>query len=147
MNNCTTEIIGINKIELYEFDKVVRFNFPDIAKITEIDNIIQTPHAKTTILEKSATWQRKTNYSGNYKQNFTDIFRATLQNSNKEVLDYLRHSRSGFIVELTKEDGTILVFPSPVFISKIYDKKENSNIIEIELSYRVSTFKDYFTKI
>jgi len=142
------EIQGVSQIILYE-NKDIILHRPDISVIDEIDKVTNTGYIIYTELNQESTWKRLVSYSGNYKQVFSDFFSFNLHGINDLVrfeLDFLRLNRRGFIVELQMTDGNVYVFPTPVFVSKIYEKKENVRVWSVELNYRVPTFLDYLKK-
>lgn len=142
-------IVGANSIKLYE-NVGINLTYPDISNLTEISEITNTGFVFEAGLNSNVTWERKTDYSDNYREIFTDIFAFSLfglEQNTRNNLDKLRAVRTGLIAELHLTDGTILVFPTPIFASKPYEKKEDSKTWLSNLSYRVPTFLNYLIKI
>lgn len=104
-----------------------------------IDNTIEQPK-----------WERKLNYSGNYKLNYIDIFTFNLHgilNNVPGILKSLRNNRLGYVTEIITTGGESFVFPAPVFLSEENIKKVDSHSWEVSLTYRVPTFEDKLTKL
>lgn len=150
MSNCKNEIIGVKTIALY-VNKDVIFNRPDPAVENEIDLIA---HAEGSVVISDTNeypkWSRKIDYSGNYKQFYQDTFSFFLhgiENDTPAILKFLRQNRKGFITEIITTGNKSFVFPSPVFVSDIYEKQDNSHSWEVVLSYRKPTFQDKLNKL
>jgi len=146
----TQEIVGVRKIALY-VNEDVRFRFPDPSKENEIDLIA---HATGSVVVDDAIelpkWEREVGYSANYKQNYLDTFSFLLhgiENDVPEIIKSMRNNRKGYIVEIITTGGKSFVFPSPVFLSNNNTKQIDSHTWNVELKYRVQTFKDKYTKL
>lgn len=148
--SCFNEIRGILKLALY-VNKGVTFRRPNPSIENEID-IITHQVASVVIDEPKEfpNWERQLNYSGNYKQNYQDIFRFNLhglKNGTPEILELLRNTRVGFICEIITKGLESFVFPTPVFVNEQFTKPINSRSWQVSMSYRVPTFDNYLIKL
>ena len=141
MINCVPDIIGVKSISLNQ-NEGITITRPNIAIESEIN---VTYPIKGTLVTNSVTWARLVSYSDNYKKQFTDTFKFYLYGINpttRAIIQELRTNRLGFIAELTLKNASVFLFQSPVFVSKITNKKDDLRTWEIEMSYRVPTFLD-----
>ena len=146
MINCVPDIIGVKSISLNQ-NEGITITRPNIAIESEIN---VTYPIKGTLVTNSVTWARLVSYSDNYKKQFTDTFKFYLYGINpttRAIIQELRTNRLGFIAELTLKNASVFLFQSPVFVSKITNKKDDLRTWEIEMSYRTPTFLDKLTII
>jgi hypothetical protein len=150
MSDCYKEILGVQKIALYENSNVV-FNYPDIANPDEINAISYT--GSFVVIEEQyelPKWSRTIDFSGNYKQNYFDEFSFLLhgiENNVPGILETLRNNRKGFIAEIITTGGNSLVFESPVFLNQANTKQEDSHSWNVTMSPRKPTFLKGLNKL
>ena len=146
MINCVPDIIGVKSISLNQ-NEGITITRPNIAIESEIN---ATYPIKGTLVTNNVTWARVVSYSDNYKKQFTDTFKFYLYGINpttRAIIQEIRTNRLGFIAELTLKNASVFLFQSPVFVSKITNKKDDLRTWEIEMSYRTPTFLDKLTII
>lgn len=150
MANCTNEIIGIKSLNLHINSNVI-FYRPAVLVEGSINLIVeQAAFLTVSDFNQNSTWQRSLNYSGNYSQVFEDTLSFTLhsvENGTPAILQSMRNSRVGYVVEMTLKDNTNYVFQSPFFLSDANIKQINSHSWNVVLKYRKPTFKDYLLNI
>lgn len=145
---CEAEILGVQNITLYE-NEGVTITRPDIA----IEDVVYVQTTGTTIAVPNSAnpkWSQEIQYSGNFKQLFSDNFTFNLQgldDATQAELYELIDKRVGFLVELKTNNNERFLFQTPVFVAKDYDKKENSNVWELLLRYRVPTLLEYLNVV
>ena len=124
--NCQNEISGIKKIAFY-VNEGVRFNFPNPAIENEIDLIAHSVGSVVVdAVNEYPKWERELNYSGNYKQNYSDTFSFIvhgIENDVPAIIKSMRNNRSGYITEIITTGNKSFVFPTPVFLSTPNIKK------------------------
>ncbi len=147
--SCLPEISGLNSIAFYVNDGV-ELKRPDPNVENEVDLIQHLGGSVVIEYPDKPKWSRKISYSGNYRQVYQDKFSFFLfgiENDTPDILTFLRSQRKGFITEIITQSNQSFVFPSPVFVSEIYEKKEDIRTWEVVLTYRQPTFKNRLKKL
>lgn len=138
---CDVEIVGIRSLSI-NTNNGITITRPNILVENEV-NVTYTTTVLTTT--DSPTWQRVTSYSDNYVKKFKDTFKFYLQgisSTERTIIETLRTGRRGFLVQATFNSGDVVLYPSPVFVSSITQKKDDMRSWEIEMSYNIPTFND-----
>ena len=148
--SCQTEIIGVKSIGIY-INQDVRLRRPDPSIENEIDLIAHATGSYVINEDKEQPkWERKLNYSGNYKISYQDEFTFLLhgiENNVPTILRELRNNRLGYIIEIITTGNKSFVFPTPVFLNQSNTKQIDSHSWQVSLSYRVPTLEDYLIKL
>jgi len=145
VENCI-ETAGISRMAFY-VNKNVIIQRPDPAIENEVSLISYSGGSVTVDPGDRPKWKREIDTGKNYVQTYIDSFSFQLNGlKSRDILDFLRKQRKGFITEIITTGNESYIFPSPVFVSDIYSKENNSRDWTIELSYRVPTLLDKLTK-
>ncbi len=147
---CYSEILGVKKLALY-VNKGVKYRWPDASKETEIDLIA---HAVGSIViddhNEYPRWFRANIRMDSGKIGYIDKFTFNLHgifNDTPAIIENIINNRDGYIVELITTSGKSFVFPCPVIAKKDIEQPENEHSHEIELTYKVPTPYNYYTKL
>ncbi|MCK5613610.1 LamG domain-containing protein, partial [Candidatus Pacearchaeota archaeon] len=142
------EIIGVQKIALYVNEDVV-YRYLDISNENEVALVSPVdPFIIINDVNQLPKWERTTDNSGNYKQDYNDEFSFLLhgiENDVPEIIQSLRNNRAGFIAEILTTGNKPFIFRTPVFLNTDNTKQIDSHSWQVSLSYRIPSFEDKLT--
>ncbi len=142
------EIVGIQRMALYINEDVI-YRYLDPSNENEIALVSPVePFIIINDINQLPKWERITDNSGNYKQNYNDEFTFLLhgiENDVPGITQSLRNNRLGFIVEILTTGNKPFIFRTPVFLNEDNTKQIDSHSWEVSLSYRIRSFLDKLT--